>query len=314
LLRSGATVVITSRFQRCALERYSQEEDFPDFKDRLLIQGADFRALASVQQLVDTVTRQFSHIDILIHNAAQTIRRPPAYYETLIRREQDLAPLADGPEDLAQPADPSPHFIHQALALLSPKLCMKEDLEAEVKKSEWFPPGKTDPHGEQLDLRSITSWTQTIEDTEMPELAEILSINLVVPYLLTARWLPLMRAAPFAFIVFVSSQEGSFVPPDGSGKTSIHPHTNVAKAGLNMLAKTIAGDLRKSNIYTSAVDPGWVSWMMPGAGQETQQAPLAEADGAARVLDPVFSGVDALKAGRSPPTGVLFKDFRVTQW
>jgi len=313
LLRSGATVVITSRFPHCALERYSQEEDFPDFKDRLLIQGADFRSLASVQQLVDTVMLQFSHIDVLIHNAAQTIRRPPAYYESLIRREQDLASLADGAEDLA-PTDPCQHFIDQTLALLPAKLCMKEDIEADVKKSEWFPPGKTDKHGEQLDLRSFTSWTQKVEDTETPELAEILSINLIVPYLLTARWLPLMREAPFAFIVFVSSQEGSFVAPDGSGKNSTHPHTNVAKAGLNMLAKTIAGDLRKSCIFTSAVDPGWVSWMMPGAGQETQQAPLSEADGAARVLDPVFCGVQALKAGRSPPTGVLFKDFRVTRW
>lgn len=313
LLRSGATVVVTSRFPRCTAERYSQEEDFANFKDRLQIQGADFRSLESVQRLVDVVSHQFSHIDILIHNAAQTIRRPPAYYESLIRKERSLEPLADGDQGLASASNDNLHFVDQALALLPVKLFMKEDKEAELQKSEWFPSGKTDRHGEQLDLRKFTSWTQKIEDTEMPELAEVLSINLVVPYLLTARWLPLMRASKFAFIIFVSSQEGSF-SPGGSGKNSTHPQTNVAKAGLNMLAKTIAGNLRTSCIFTSAVDPGWVSWMQPGPGQATQQAPLTEADGAARVLDPIFSGMQALNAGRAPPSGVLFKDFRVAQW
>merc|ERR1711972_455382 len=148
----------------------------------------------------------------------------------------------------------------------------------------------------------------------MPELAEVLAVNLLVPYLLTARWSELLRRKGFSFVVFVTSQEGSFTAPGGGSKHSTHPHTNAAKAGLNMLARTIAGDLQRDAVFTCAVDPGWVSWMKPGGSQAVEEAPLTEEDGAARVLDPVFSGIRALQCELSPPTGVLFKDFRVAPW
>jgi len=319
LLRAGATVVTTSRFPRIATERYAQEEDFADFRSRLYVFGADFRRLQSVQRVVGLVLQRFDRIDILIHNAAQTVRRPPAWYETLIRREEELGHLEDGevePEAPAASADIS--LVNEALALLPVDLPVglpvsSSDVEAEAMKSAWFPPGLTDVHGEQLDLRTVTSWTQHFEDTEMPELVEVLTVNLVVPYLLTARWLPLLCKAPSAFVVFVTSQEGSFTTPSGS-KNGTHAHTNVAKAGLNMLAKTIAGDLRQQSIFASAVDPGWVSWMKPGGSQVVEAAPLTEADGAARVLDPIVGGMKAIQANRCPPAGVLFKDFRVTPW
>merc|ERR1719267_315342 len=112
------------------------------------------------------------------------------------------------------------------MAIMLPVLA--SDNEAELRKYELFPPGQTDAHGDQLDLRAVTSWTHKLEDTEMPELAEVLAVNLVVPYLLTARLSPLLRKAPFAFVVFVSSQEGSFTAPGGGAKHCTHPHTNVA--------------------------------------------------------------------------------------
>merc|ERR1719330_47598 len=117
--------------------------------------------------------------------------------------------------------------------------------------------------------------------------------------MLTAQLLPLLKASPAAFVVFVSSQEGSFSTPTGS-KNPEHPHTNIAKAGLNMLAKTVSPDLKKDAIFASAVDPGWVSWMKPGGSQAIEEAPVSEADGAARVLDPVVSGMKALKESRIP--------------
>eukprot|EP00930_Biecheleria_cincta_P076779 TRINITY_DN6399_c0_g1_i2.p1 TRINITY_DN6399_c0_g1~~TRINITY_DN6399_c0_g1_i2.p1 ORF type:complete len:1004 (-),score=137.03 TRINITY_DN6399_c0_g1_i2:391-3018(-) len=318
LLRNGATVVVTSRFPHCARDRYSQERDFASFSKRLIVVGADFRRLSTVQHLVDLVLERFQQIHVLIHNAAQTIRRPPAYYEALIRRENQLQQVMHAEAFPVSGEHVDDNFVTEALSLLPANLSLQRPLmpgdeEAELKKGEWFPEGQTDAHGEQLDLRSITSWTQKLEDTEMPELTEVLSVNLVVPYLLTARWSPLLRKAPCAFVVFVSSQEGAFTTPSGS-KHHTHPHTNVAKAGLNMLARTIASDLRRDAVFTSAVDPGWVSWMKPGGSQKVEGAPLTEADGAARVLDPIFSGMQALKNGLCPPSGVLFKDFRVSPW
>lgn len=206
---------------------------------------------------------------------------------------------------LPAPAEVSPWLSE----LSAPRLA--SDREAELRKAEWFPAGQTDVHGEPLDLRPATSWTTKIEDTETAEFTEVLSVNLVVPYLLTARLLPLLRNSNGAFVVFVSSQEGSFSTP--GAKSAAHPHTNAAKAGLNMLARTIAGDLRKDAVFACAVDPGWVSWMQPGV-RAAELAPLSEADGAARVLDPVFSGMRALKKSRCPPSGVLFKDFHVAPW
>lgn len=317
LLRAGAIVVVTTRFPRNALEHFQRESDFAAFHGRLSILAADFRRLPSVQRVVDSVLEKYEHIDILIHNAAQTIRRPAAYYESLVKREKELAHLTDqeGCES-EEPARADCGVVADALALLpvhGALPLLASDAEAELRKAEWFPPGKTDAHGDQLDLRKVTSWTMKLEETETSELAEVLAVNLVVPYLLTARWLPLLRKPPSAFVVFVSSMEGSFSLPSGA-KNSHHPHTNVAKAGLNMLARTIAGDLRREAIFATAVDPGWVSWMQPGGSQAVEQAPLTEDDGAARVLDPVFSGLRALEKGRSPPSGVFFKDFRVAPW
>lgn len=335
LLRNGATVVVTSRFPRGAAERYRREPDFANFREQLLVFGADFQRLNSVQALIEEVLRRFQRLDMLIHNAAQTIRRPPAYYEELVRRESTLAAqLTDCDTSILAGIDAAkkesvsvtgaPGLLAEAVALLPappeilpllpqlPVACLVSDHEAELRKAEWFPAGQTDVHGEPLDLRPATSWTMKLEDTEIAELTEVLSVNLVVPYLLTAQWLPLLRNSDGAFVVFVSSQEGSFSTPSGS-KSASHPHTNAAKAGLNMLARTIAGDLRKDAVFTCAVDPGWVSWMQPGA-RAAEIAPLTEADGAARVLDPVFSGLQALAKARCPPTGVLFKDFRVAAW
>eukprot|EP00928_Gymnodinium_smaydae_P036272 TRINITY_DN25375_c0_g1_i1.p1 TRINITY_DN25375_c0_g1~~TRINITY_DN25375_c0_g1_i1.p1 ORF type:complete len:769 (+),score=99.88 TRINITY_DN25375_c0_g1_i1:518-2824(+) len=319
LLRAGGTVVITSRFPLCASERYAQEEDFESFRERLHILGADFKRMRSVQRVVDLVIERFDKIDVLVHNAAQTIRRPPAYYEGLIRKENELSSLTNETGEPSGGISPDASFVSKALALLPVDLpaaavpLLSSDLEAEEMKAAWFPIGKTDAHGEQLDLRTKTSWTQTLEDTEMPELVEVLAVNLVVPYLLTARWLPLLKQSANAFVVFVTSQEGSFTTPTGV-KNGTHPQTNVAKAGLNMLSKTIASDLRQSAVFVSAVDPGWVSWMKPGDVESIERAPLTEADGAARVLDPIISGMRAVHANRSPPVGVLYKDFRIYPW
>jgi len=324
LLRSGAYVTVTTRFPRNALEQFRKEPDFAEWKEKLLVLEADFRRMASVQQVINTVLARLERIDILIHNAAQTIRRPPAFYDSLLSRERELAALAANSEPvvagICQQEQPSSTTtiapLEEALVLLPVEASLPvlaSDLEAELRKAEWFPQGKTDPHGDQLDLRTVTSWTMKLEDTEMPEFAEVLAVNLVVPYLLTSRWLPLLRRAPSAFVIFVTSQEGSF--SSGSGfKNSAHPHTNVAKAGLNMLARTIASDLRRDAIFVSAADPGWVSWMQPGSSQAAERAPLSEEDGAARCLDPVFSGLKAVKNRRCPPSGVLFKDFRVAPW
>jgi len=172
-------------------------------------------------------------------------------------------------------------------------------------------------HGDQLDLRRETSWNQQVEEISPIEILEVQLVNSVVPLLLVSQLLPLLCAPHLKqespstrrprFIVNVTSNEGQFSAP----KTGEHVHTNMAKASVNMLTRTIADNLVVKNIYVTGVDTGWVSRMRPGLpGSRSIAPPLSVEDGAARVTHPVFDGVVKGEGMH----GVLLKDFKVVQW
>jgi NAD(P)-dependent dehydrogenase (short-subunit alcohol dehydrogenase family) len=176
-----------------------------------------------------------------------------------------------------------------------------------------FPPGRLDADSQQLDLRPRNSWTARLEDVAPVELAETHCVNALAPFLLLRRLLPAFRRSSHArkFVVNVAAREGQF---DRAGGQAIHPHTNMAKAALNMLTRTAADDLAAEGIFACSVDPGWVSDqrpIRPAQREESFVPPLDAIDGAARILDPVFAGVT--EAGE-PLHGVLLKDFEVVNW
>src|SRR5262245_34468459 len=109
----------------------------------------------------------------------------------------------------------------------------------------------------------------------------------------------------------VSAAEGQFA----GGKNGRHPHTNMAKAALNMLVRTSAPECAADRVFLTAVDPGWfsVQHAAPAAERfaaEGGRVPLDAVDAAARVLDPVVTGI----ASGRPASGVLFKDYREVPW
>jgi len=168
-----------------------------------------------------------------------------------------------------------------------------------------FPIGQYDVYGEQLDLRKETSWNSTVDEISPSEMVEVQLINSIVPFLLVSQLLPVMSKP--SFVVNVSSQEGQF----STVKTGEHVHTNMAKASLNMLTKTISPSLFIKNIYVTSVDTGWVSRTRPGPDSEnTIPPPLSLEDGAARVTHPILEGT---KAGNFL-YGVLLKDFKISSW
>jgi len=206
---------------------------------------------------------------------------------------------------------------------------LPEDFLDEKAQEEFFPHGCQDLHGEPLDLRSVSSWTTTLcgrgaraSNISGRELLEVLAVNAAVPFLLFQGMIPVLssprKPGTFqgCFVVNVTSAEGMFSADGSAAKTPEHPHTNMAKAALNMLTKTAAPELAMSNVFCTAVDPGWVSMMRPGDQNSTKRPlpPLSEAEGAARVLAPVFDGVRALREGKSPLSGVLLRNYRVTSW
>lgn len=236
--------------------------------------------------------------------------RAPTRVAELLRRAEAAVQETAAPGDAH--ANPVAALLSSALAVVP---VLPSDYEDELRKEELFPTGARDLHGEPLDLRTRTSWTAPLDDVPLLELMEVLVVNSVAPFLLTSRLLPNLRAAAArgtlggAFVVNVTSPEGIF--DANKSKGSEHPHTNMAKAALNMLTRTIAGELAPQGVFVSAADTGWISQMRPNA---KVLPPLSEEDGAARVLDPVAAGIDALRRGDTPMHGMLFQHFRQVDW
>lgn len=334
LLRAGATVIVTTRFPHDAARRYAQEVDFAEWSDRLRIYSLDLRHLPSIERFIQYLFATYPRLDILINNAAQTVRRPPAFYAHLLPFE--ALPREELPDTLqailiaesaATTSVISASSVLPALPALDgtsevPALHAVEALPLSVALSQMpvlpgdeqhdtasFPPDRYDRHGQQIDLRSHNSWVAKLEDIAVPELLEVQLINAIAPTILIGQLKPLMtrNRTRSGYIINVSAIEGRFA----GTKLTYHPHTNMAKAALNMLTYTSAPDFARENVYMNSVDPGWVSLQNPADRQIPEAVvPLDEEDAAARICDPIFTG---LATGRNE-YGKFFKDYAVTDW
>uniref|UniRef100_UPI001F0882D9 SDR family NAD(P)-dependent oxidoreductase n=1 Tax=Myxococcus vastator TaxID=2709664 RepID=UPI001F0882D9 len=341
LLRSGARVIATTRFPNDAARRYVQEPDFADWAHRLHIHGLDLRHAPSVELFAKHIEQTHERLDILINNAAQTVRRPPGFYGHLLpgemRSADDLpaaarallaghdacvatvqptalgAGSAGGGAELAttwRSSDPA-LGIHSSAALSM----LPYHLEQEGDERALFPRGRLDADMQQVDLRDVNSWRLRLAEVQTAEMLEVHLINAVAPFILVGKLKPLMlrdRSSP-GHVVNVSAMEGSF---SRGTKTDKHPHTNMAKAALNMMTLTSAPDYARDNIYMNAVDTGWVTDEDPAQHAERKvqeldfQPPLDIVDGAARVVDPIIASENSGEY----VWGNFFKDYRHTAW
>jgi len=301
LLRApnGGKVVITTRFPKDAAARYSLEEDYDLWKHKLVIVGLDFRDVASVEKFGRWVCETFDRLDVLINNAAQTIRRPPSYYTHLMEKERN--------EEITWPT-----VLNPGVSADMSQIPMMESDEMLMIKSHLgrslFPVGHYDVDGQQIDERASTTWTSKLGDVETVELMETLCINSAAPFILMRVLKPLMaRGDSSSFVINVSSMEGDF---NRHNKMQTHPHTNGAKAFLDMITRTSSADYVQSDIYMNSVDTGWVNIETPRAHHKPELVPpIDEVDGAARVLAPI---VTALTTGEHA-FGKFFKDYRVCE-
>ena len=309
LLRAGAAAIVTTRFPHDAARRYATEPDFGQWAERLHIYGLDLRHTPSVEGFTDYLRRSYPHLDILINNAAQTIRRPPAFYAHLL--DDERLPVEALPAPLrplvARNSAALPNTNRAASLSFAPSLPFAAALSQIPHEGDYdpahFPQGDLDPDGQQRDLRPQTSWTQRLDEIGVAELLEVQLANVVAPTVLVSRLKPMM-AGGMAFIVNVTALEGQFA----TAKRGHHPHTNMAKAALNMLTHSCAADYARSGIYMNSVDPGWVSQQVPQA--QTDTLPLDLDDAAARICDPIFRGI----ATGAPDCGLLLKDYVPTAW
>lgn len=318
LLRAGAHVIVTSRFPHDAARRYSQMPDFETWRDRLHVVGLDLRHTPSVEAFINYLYTAYLHLDILINNAAQTVRRPPEFYAHLIPFEQQA--VAELPSQVSHILAPRlPHNSgDSAIEKLLPNAAMQSQIPMIRNDTEHdnnlFPQGQFDSDGQQIDNRDFNSWLMRLDEVSMPEMVEVHLVNAVAPGLLAGGLRDLMTRSPHSqcHIVNVASVEGQFSTDKRRG---LHAHTNMAKAALNMLTRSIAEDYAQSNIFVNSVDPGWVSDQFPRSNDEQRAAAIAQlpidmGDAAARVCDVIFSAEN----GMAPQYGRFFKDYQVGDW
>jgi NAD(P)-dependent dehydrogenase (short-subunit alcohol dehydrogenase family) len=333
LLRAGAYVVVTTRFPRDASKRFLEEEDSPNWKDRLQLYGIDLRHTPSVEKLADHLVATLPRLDFLLNNACQTVRRPPGFYQHLMEGEAEpiaslptaAQPLLESYEQLrgqghsdtnrgkslpAQVTD-SLAGIHRAAELSQIPLAPGDG----VSGTEIFPAGQLDQDLQQVDLRTMNSWRLPLADVPTVELLEVHLVNAVAPFILNARLKPLMMRAATRdqHIVNVSAMEGIFYR---AYKTDKHPHTNMAKASLNMMTRTSAQDYVNDGIHMNSVDTGWITDEDPADIAERKREelgfhpPLDLIDAAARICDPIFAG---LLSGKHL-WGNFLKDYQIANW
>lgn len=314
LLEMGADVTVTSRFPNDTLKRFQKLENFAEFESRLHIIGADFRFVESIQNVINIVQKQ--PLDILINNAAQTVRKPAPFYKHLLANERVLLPTQKNiisNSKMKAVANMNLNLPVQNKCLnsaeMSQLVLLPEDMLADESV---FPAGKYDKDGQQLDLRNNNSWMYELEDVSLVEMYEVLQINLIAPYLLNTKLLPTLSQNKEAFIVNVSAMEGNFYAPR---KHSRHPHTNMAKAALNMMTRTAAAHYKDLGVFMNSVDTGWITNEKPNpqnldAEQRKSIMAIDELDGAMRILDPIISVVK----GEEPKYGKLFKNYKNYKW
>ena len=340
LLSYGCKVIITTRFPKDSLFKYQQDPDYEKWKDNLIIYPIDFRIFESTIKFINYIKENFTHIDILINNAAQTLRRTSSYYNYLlpietkeVNKENDKIIVK---EDYVSIQNSNPKILDNKPEILNSLIPSENRKNSDFQEilplsvitsqikimEEKYQPSVTmmGSDGQPYDFAGgKNSWNFEFDEIPFQEFTEVQIINAWTPYYLCAKLKPLMEKSPFQdkYIVNVTAVEGMF----NHYKRTTHVHTNMAKAALNMFTRTCGKYLKNIGIYMTCVDTGWVNYMdeMTKLIDENEKElfenkftniPLDELDGAMRVLQPIIEGIK----NKNYLYGILLKNYTTSVW
>ncbi len=348
LLSYGCKVLITTRFPKDALLKFKEHPDYEKWEKNLIIYPVDFRLFESVAKFINFVNENFPHLDILINNAAQTIRKTSTYYKYLLPTELkelekedekkiikiDYMNIQNIQNEIKEENKTENNIINNEIQNNLISIINKKENEyseslplsviasqMKIMKEKNQPIiDKIGNDGQPYDFSDgKNSWNFEFDEIPFEEFIEVQRINAWVPYILCVKLKPLMLKSPFPdkYIVNVTAVEGIF----NHFKRTTHVHTNMAKAALNMFTRTCGKYLKKDGIYMTCVDTGWVSPMnemnkildeneKKVFEEEFNNIPLDELDGAMRVLHPIIEGIK----NKNYLNGILLKDYAKSEW
>jgi NAD(P)-dependent dehydrogenase (short-subunit alcohol dehydrogenase family) len=309
MLRDGAKVIVTTRFANTAARRFHAEPDSADWHDRLHIYPLDLMNIPAVESFAKHMLETQSHLDIIVNNAAQTVKRPQGFY-------RDLYALEERPQDTVSIEARS--LVHEpsTVSIASERSSLTRTSPASmVNVMDVLPADSLEDNEERADSRDTNSWLLRLDEVTPVEMLEVQLVNSVAPFMLNSLLKPLMMRSPFErrFIINVSAMEGQF----RRHKTVFHPHTNMAKAALNMMSRTSGEDYARDGIYMNSVDTGWVTDENPAPKRNRVQEdraffpPLDIVDGMARLYHPIATGI---LSDEEPPFGHFLKDYAPAPW
>ncbi|NUT94636.1 MAG: short-chain dehydrogenase, partial [Saccharothrix sp.] len=285
---------------------FASMEDSADWLHRLRVVGIDLRDPSQVVRLADTVAAD-GPLDILINNAAQTVRRSRDAYAPLVAAESAPLPSGPLPELISFGHTSSAHPVALTGSL-------SESMPEVTALALTAGSAVIDAGGLVPDVHHSNSWVQRVEEVDPVELLEVQLCNSTAPFILISRLRSAMASskARRKYVVNVSAMEGQF---SRAYKGPGHPHTNMAKAALNMLTRTSAQEMLDTDgILMTAVDTGWITDERPHPTKlrlaaEGFHAPLDLVDGAARVYDPIVRGEQG-----EDLYGCFLKDYAPAPW